>query len=91
MVVVAAAGLAESGAALEMVTREVYSGRYYSDVYVTSGTNFPGAHDLMTDKSDAKPAAKGPKAKVSKDVNKSAEIRKVATAMKAAGEKPVTA
>lgn len=42
----------------------------------------------MTEKSDAKPAAKGPKAKVSKDVNKSAEIRKVATTMKAAGEKP---
>jgi len=42
----------------------------------------------MTEKSDSKPAAKGPKAKVSKDVNKSAEIRKVATAMKAANEKP---
>ena len=42
----------------------------------------------MTEKTDSKPAAKGPKAKVSKDVNKSAEIRKVAAAMKAAGEKP---
>jgi hypothetical protein len=43
----------------------------------------------MTDKSDAKAAvAKATKAKVSKDVNKSAEIRKVATAMKARNEKP---
>jgi len=43
----------------------------------------------MTDKSDAKAAvAKAPKAKVSKDVNKSAEIRKVASAMKARNEKP---
>jgi hypothetical protein len=55
---------------------------------------------LMTEKSDAKPAvkspakaavkntAKGSKPKAGKDVNKSAEIRKVAAAMKAAGEKP---
>jgi len=43
----------------------------------------------MTDKSDAKAAvAKATKAKVSKDINKSAEIRKVATAMKARNEKP---
>jgi hypothetical protein len=51
---------------------------------------------LMTEKSDAKPVAKSPakpatkgsKPKAGKDVNKSAEIRKVAAAMKAAGEKP---
>jgi transposase len=46
----------------------------------------------MSDKTDAKAAVakttKAPKAKVSKDVNKSAEIRKVATAMKARNEKP---
>jgi len=49
----------------------------------------------MTEKTDAKLAtkspakanAKGSKPKAGKDVNKSAEIRKVATAMKAAGEK----
>jgi hypothetical protein len=39
-------------------------------------------------KSTAKSTAKGIKPKGGKDVNKSAEIRKVATAMKAAGEKP---
>ena len=51
---------------------------------------------MMIEKSDAKPATKsaakaGTKAskpKAGKDVNKSAEIRKVASAMKAAGEKP---
>ena len=50
----------------------------------------------MIEKSDAKPATKsaakagtkGSKPKAGKDVNKSAEIRKVASAMKAAGEKP---
>ena len=42
----------------------------------------------MTEKTESKTAAKGPKGKVSTDVNKSAEIRKVAAAMKAAGEKP---
>lgn len=42
----------------------------------------------MTEKTESKTAAKGPKGKASKDVNKSAEIRKVAAAMKAAGEKP---
>jgi hypothetical protein len=42
----------------------------------------------MTEKSETKPAAKAPKAKIAKDVNKSAEIRRVATAMKTAGEKP---
>ncbi len=50
----------------------------------------------MTEKTDAKSVAKstaksttkGIKPKGGKDVNKSAEIRKVATAMKAAGEKP---
>jgi hypothetical protein len=57
-------------------------------VNVTPGRIIYGDSNLMTEKSDSKPAAKGPKAKVSKDVNKSAEIRKVATAMKAAGEKP---
>jgi hypothetical protein len=39
-------------------------------------------------KSPAKASGKGSKPKAGKDVNKSAEIRKVATAMKAAGEKP---
>jgi hypothetical protein len=45
---------------------------------------------LMTEKSEAKTVAKPAKAKASKDkdLNKSAEIRKVAAAMKAAGEKP---
>ena len=46
----------------------------------------------MTEKSTAKPApkaaAKAPKSKASKDVNKSAEIRRVAAAIKAGGEKP---
>jgi hypothetical protein len=50
----------------------------------------------MTEKTDAKSATKSPakvsakaaRPKAGKDVNKSAEIRKVATAMKAAGEKP---
>jgi len=46
----------------------------------------------MSDKTDAKPAVaktpKAPKVKVSKELNKSAEIRKVATAMKARNEKP---
>ncbi len=46
----------------------------------------------MSDKTDAKAAvakpAKATRAKGSKDVNKSAEIRKVATAMKARNEKP---
>jgi len=50
----------------------------------------------MTEKTDVKPATKSParplargsKPKAGKDVNKSEEIRKVATAMKAAGEKP---
>ena len=43
----------------------------------------------MSEKNDVKAAtAKGPKPKASKDVNKSAEIRKIAAAMKASGEKP---
>jgi hypothetical protein len=57
-------------------------------VTVTPEKIIYGDCHLMTEKSDSKPAAKGPKGKVSKDVNKSAEIRKVAAAMKAAGEKP---
>lgn len=60
----------------------------YSGVIVTPEAIISGDCHLMTEKTDSKPAAKGPKAKVSKDVNKSAEIRKVAAAMKAAGEKP---
>lgn len=71
-----------------MVTRAVYYRRRYSGVNVTAEIEAYGDLKLMTEKSDTKPAAKGPKAKVSKDVNKSAEIRKVATTMKAAGEKP---
>ena len=50
----------------------------------------------MTEKNDAKAAAKSPAkasskgsaTKAGKDINKSEEIRKVATAMKAAGQKP---
>lgn len=43
----------------------------------------------MSEKNDVKAAtSKGPKPKASKDVNKSAEIRKIAAAMKASGEKP---
>ena len=43
----------------------------------------------MSEKNDVKAASsKGPKPKASKGVNKSAEIRKIAAAMKASGEKP---
>jgi len=43
----------------------------------------------MTEKTDAKPAAtKAAKPKTAKEVNKSEEIRKVAAALKAKGEKP---
>ena len=43
----------------------------------------------MSEKNDVKAATpKGPKPKASRDVNKSAEIRKIAAAMKASGEKP---
>lgn len=57
---------------------------------------FQENHTLMTEKNEGKPAtkspakatAKGSRPKAGKDVNKSAEIRKVAAAMKAAGEKP---
>lgn len=55
---------------------------------VTPGKILYGDWHLMTEKTESKTAAKGPKGKVSTDVNKSAEIRKVAAAMKAAGEKP---
>jgi hypothetical protein len=45
---------------------------------------FQGDKNLMADANDTKPS----RSKGSKDVNKSAEVRKVAGAMKAKGEKP---